>query len=92
MRHFQNAFGRFLSLLVITIITALIITGCSKKEEPVKKEPVRGSGNVPSGATETPIRTKGASPPPPVDFTRYISAACERWHGGLNYRAVFHLR
>ena len=41
MRHLQNAFGRFMSLLIITIITALIITGCSKKEEPVKKEKVR---------------------------------------------------
>ena len=41
MRHLQNPFGRFLSLLVITIVTALIITGCSKKEEPVKKEAIR---------------------------------------------------
>ena len=41
MRHLQNPFGRFLSLLVITIVTALIITGCSKKEEPVKKEVIR---------------------------------------------------
>jgi len=41
MRHLQNPFGRFLSLLVITIVTALIITGCSKKEEPVKKEVTR---------------------------------------------------
>jgi RND family efflux transporter MFP subunit len=41
MRHLQNPFGRFLSLLVITIVTALIITGCSKKEEPVKKEKIR---------------------------------------------------
>ncbi len=41
MKHLQNPPGRFLSLLVITIVTALIITGCSKKEEPVKKEKIR---------------------------------------------------
>ena len=41
MRHLQNPFGKFLSLLIITILTALILTGCSKKEEPVKKEAVR---------------------------------------------------
>ena len=41
MKYLENPFGKFLSFFIITIVTSLIISSCSKKEEPVKKEVIR---------------------------------------------------